>query len=1113
MEEGMPRTSSFGGRVVVALALGLATCSSDEKPTDRAPMPTVPPPGSQAGVPWVGPMGITESVADMMARDANAPPIAPRLGPERDLPREGLPQAPGALPVSQWPPPGPTGSHRRGGPENPQTSGLNFTGATFADGGLWPPDSMGAAGPTQFFVYVNNRLRTFSKSTGMADGVVNMQPDSFFSTVRGLCSTSDPGITFDRLSGRWILTMINIGSTACDGTSANSVLIAVSDAASKGVITASTTFTLFGFQQDMVIPVGPDGGHFADYPRHGVDANALYIGLIMFDPNCYAGSTGFVVQKSSILNGGPIVVTPFRQLAASPTYLPPNPPTIPACTPNAAGVPPGPVPPLGVGNDDPASTEGYFIGADAASLGLLQIRRVTNPGTSPTISSNISLTVPATALPGSPNVVGSPKPLDAIDDRLGSAQLKNGSLWTVHTNLVTSTGVSSSSGTRDGVRWYEITNLMGTPTLRESGTLFDPASTGVKNYWMGSIAASGQGHVAIGASFGGPSDHPGVALAGRLSGDALGLTEAVTQQAGGTSGYVQTTCPNPCNVYRWGDYSTTTVDPNDNMTMWTIQEIVAATNSWGVKINKLLAPPPATPSSVSPSTVVLGDTVDVAIVGTTSAGSGFYDPGAGFPNHMTGTVSGAGVMVNSVTFTDPTHITANLTISTGAATGTRTITITNPDGQSATSASALLTISACSVPADCHNGCGCVGGNCGNWANALASGATSAPYTIDGRTFIGSDSQLAGFDETTGAALTGAGFPKMAGGPIENFPVVAPLLDTNEYVLYTAQDGFLYKVNVASGATTSVDLRRGTSPLAACITGAACASDVIQGTPAVQLNTTTAGGQKDLIFLVTHHGCGDTTGNAIIAIDASNLSCAWQASPVPAGGMSWGAEGGDIDYAANRVYFGTHSDAAGQQTVWAVHTPDGHIDWTAATGSVITRPQLGRGSFSHLFVADTGGTLSAFNAANGTTAWTRGFAGASFTNNIWAEFRGTYANTIFLTDATAGAEYAVNDGGGSSTLRWGPISFGSAKVMTAPSVWSTPGKLYVGLDDGTAVELDIAAQTTKTHLITKSATPAAGNICSEPTFAIQGSATDINRVITGVNGPAGTLVRQVCAPF
>ena len=88
-------------------------------------------------------------------------------------------------------------------------------------------------------------------------------------------------------------------------------------------------------------------------------------------------------------------------------------------------------PPQGVSNDDPAATEGYFIGVDILAYSLIQIRRISDPGGTPTISGNISLTVPATVYPlGAQTGRGVPyqgrtslRTLDDLDDRLFQARI------------------------------------------------------------------------------------------------------------------------------------------------------------------------------------------------------------------------------------------------------------------------------------------------------------------------------------------------------------------------------------------------------------------------------------------------------------------------------------------------------------------------------------------------------------------------------------------------------------------------------------------------------------------------------------------------------------------
>src|SRR5205814_5245367 len=101
---------------------------------------------------------------------------------------------------------------------------------------------------------------------------------------------------------------------------------------------------------------------------------------------------------------------------------------------------------------------------------------------------------------------------------------------------------------------------------------------------------------------------------------------------------------------------------------------------------------PAAPSSASPSTIPAGQSsTNITIAGTSTAGSGFFDPGAGFAWRIAGTVTG-GVTVNSATYTDPTHLVLNVS-TVGATAGAQNVTITNPDGQSVTG-TGILTVQA-----------------------------------------------------------------------------------------------------------------------------------------------------------------------------------------------------------------------------------------------------------------------------------------------------------------------------------------------------------------------------------------------------------------------------------
>lgn len=623
--------------------------------------------GAQVGQPWTGAVGITRTVAELQEREYAIPPEE-RAAPidddrhEQSVDRTGLKQNPFSPAVAQWPPTvakfGDT-AWRGGGPYLPQTIGTNFIGPTLGESNSLPPDSQGAVGPTQVLIHVNGRIKVYSKAGAV--GGLNVSASTFWNDVRNGEGTSDPRVRFDRLTNRWILCMITVGRP-------NRIMIAVS---SGPTITNQSSFTFFQFQQDQPAPAG-NTGELADYPTLGVDKDALYIGTNNFGAS-FTGTTGFVIRKSSVLGAGPIVVTAFRNL----------------CTNGAAG----PFTPQGVDNDDPASTTGYFVGVDNISFGKLVLRRVSTPGGTPTISGDIALTVPSTTFPINVPALGSTATLDGLEDRLYAAAIRLNrltgirSLWTAHNIQVNTSGVAQSGGGRNGSRWYEIRNFTGTPTLTQSGTLFDSSATNPDNYWIPSITMSGQGHVALGASVAGAARRTAIAAAGRLSGDALGTTRAATFVSPSAFNYnAQGSSPQ-----RWGDYSRTVVDPVDDMTMWTFQEVCNATDSWAVRAVQLLAPPPAAIATVTPNSVTQGQTTNLTVSGTSSNGSGFFDPGAGFTGRLAATVSGTGVTVNSVTFTTPTSMSINVTVASNSPAGARNITVTNPDGQSVVG-SGVLTV-------------------------------------------------------------------------------------------------------------------------------------------------------------------------------------------------------------------------------------------------------------------------------------------------------------------------------------------------------------------------------------------------------------------------------------
>ncbi|MBX7132940.1 MAG: hypothetical protein K1X67_09720 [Fimbriimonadaceae bacterium] len=594
---------------------------------------------------------------------------------------------------------------------SPQPIGTQIDGPKITDTpGFVPPDTQASVGPTQILFYVNGRIRVQDKITG-AIGALNTTTDNFWAGQRS-SGTSDPRVRFDRLTNRWFVIMIDVANV-------NRILVACSDGPT---ITAGTVWNKFFFQHDLVgTTPNVDTGGFADYPSLGVDANALYIGTNTFvgaGLNC----SGFVIRKSSVTSGGPIVVTPFRAMG----------------TQAAAG----PFAPQGCDNDDPAATQGYFIGVDTLAFSRLQLRRISNPGATPSISANLTLNVNTTAFATDQPCQGSTNPLSAIDDRLFGAVIKRDkisgttSLLTAHHIRTNSAGVGGA-GDRNSGRWYRIINLGTTPSLAESGTSV-PAAAGAGHLFP-SVAMSGQGHLALGFTRASSTQRAEIAAAGRFRAplDAAGTTQAPSSAI--VSGFNYN--DGVTNPQRWGDYDKTEVDPTDDQTIWTIQQYVSATNVWAVRAVKLIAPPPATPTTLAPNTIAQGATnVNLVLTGTSASGSEFFDTFADYTNHIAASFSGTGITVNSVTFNSVTQVTINVSVAGGATTGARNVTITNPDGQQATG-NGLLTVTSGSNPLPTTTSIS---------PTSATAGGPAFTLTVNGSNFInGSIVRWNGADRTT----------------------------------------------------------------------------------------------------------------------------------------------------------------------------------------------------------------------------------------------------------------------------------------------------------------------------------------------------------------------------
>ena len=533
-----------------------------------------------------------------------------------------------------------------------------------------PPDNCGDVGTTQIVATANCRMKVFTKpsvtgtasttptgtSTTTLSAVVNLDLNVFFTnSALGINSISDPHVRFDRLTSRWFIVAIEVNHTS----GSNYCCVAVSDGPT---ITSSSNFTKFYFS---VANTGGAANDFFDYPTLGVDKTSLYIGGNMFaNGSSFSGSNMWVLNKASLLAGS-LTITSFPHGTTGTDMYTPQ----------------------GVHNDDPGATNGYFIGASQTLYSKLVIRRVSYSGSTPTLSGDLALTTSTTYTPKTVPTLGGTA-IDGNDYRICAAMIKknkiNGAtnLWVAQGTKLNISGIGGSGGDRDGALWLEIGNLSSTPNIVQSANLYDgvnPTSSAVY-YTYPTIALSGQGHSLMGFTSAGPTKYAQASAAGRYRTDPAGVFQAPVDFTTTTSSY------NP-GANRWGDFTQTVVDPSDDMTMWTFTEYVPTTNAWGVRAGQFKAPPPSTP--VLASTPACNAITTITINGTSTNNSEFFDPGAdaggpGFTRLKVDVSGPSAIGVSNVVFVTPTQITASFNVPANAASGTYTVTVTNPDGQTST---------------------------------------------------------------------------------------------------------------------------------------------------------------------------------------------------------------------------------------------------------------------------------------------------------------------------------------------------------------------------------------------------------------------------------------------
>jgi subtilisin-like proprotein convertase family protein len=428
--------------------------------------------------------------------------------------------------------------------------GLSFDGVGIGLGSyspnVAPPDTTGDIGTTQYVQWVNLAFAVFNKTTGaLVFGPAN--GNTLWQGFGGRCETDnsgDPIVMFDQVAQRWVMTQFAVSA------SPYMQCIAVSTSAD-----ATGTYRRFSYAY---------GTDFNDYPKLGVWPDAYYVTYNIFaNASSFAGSKVCAFDRNAMLSvsGVPAAQQCFQTSTTYGGLLPAD--------WDGQNAPPAGAPNPVMAFDD--------IGNDGLNLWKFHVDFATPGNATFTGPAKINVT-PFTPICASASrgacvpQAGTSTVLESLADRLmNRLQYRN---FGDHESLVVTHAVVAT-GSAGGIRWYEIRDPNGTPTVFQQST-YSPDSTW---RWMSSMAMDKLGNMMTGYSASSSSVIPSVRVSGRLVSDPLNTLQAETPTFAGTGSQTGT-------LQRWGDYSNMTVDPVDDCTFWFTTEYIKASGSfnWSTRI-------------------------------------------------------------------------------------------------------------------------------------------------------------------------------------------------------------------------------------------------------------------------------------------------------------------------------------------------------------------------------------------------------------------------------------------------------------------------------------------------------------------------------------------------
>ncbi len=424
---------------------------------------------------------------------------------------------------------------------------LNFGGQDFT--GVNPPDVSGDVGRNHYIQAVNSFDGTSYTIYNKADGSVAAGPLRLSDLAgEGVSGMGDPIVLYDHLADRWLLSEFT-------ATPVNAVHIYIS----------KTSDPVAGGWHHYQF----DTPHFPDYPKFGVWPDSYYMTTNETD-----GPAVYAFDRAKMLAGNP-KVTLQRFLADQLAGF-----GFQALTPvdlDGTTNPPSASPFLVMRHrdDEVHNMESGISGQDFIEFYEVRIDWTNPSNSSMTGPQSLSITEFDSDLNGLTSFscfpqMGSNIRLDPLREVI-MHRLPYRNFGT-HEVIVGSFVTDVDGQDHGGVRWFELRKSgSGNWLVHQEGTY---APDG-QHRWMSSIAMDSSGNIVIGYNVSSSTMFPSLRYAGRLASDPMG-----TMLRGEVS-LVDGAAANAS--FRYGDYSTLSIDPVDERTFWFTGEYNNAA-TWSTRI-------------------------------------------------------------------------------------------------------------------------------------------------------------------------------------------------------------------------------------------------------------------------------------------------------------------------------------------------------------------------------------------------------------------------------------------------------------------------------------------------------------------------------------------------